>query len=284
MTRFLSRYRRMSVPDLFATYAHALRVQFGGRDQMRGRGAAQTGLIVSLTTTPDRVHHIKPTLRSLLDQTRPAEKIILNYPEATRSGKAYPPVETLGLDPEVTVLRCKDEGPLTKVLPTLRSHPEAAIVVVDDDVIYPRDFLETLGSAWNDNPKCVHAYRGVRLEPDVPFSEQFHQLSTGIKDASLVDIVFGTWGYVLSAELLPPAIFDASDVPEEMKWVDDIVISGLLARAGVPRQVIPAKRFPVEGFVPRKLALNQTHNRDGRNERMAINWFQNDWGTENGSS
>lgn len=276
--RAVSRFRRVTPAAALGGYVRALRLQMHPTVKEGPGAKAAARVIVSLTTTPARARYLRATLASLLDQTCPADRIVLNYPCIASNGALYPPPDTLDLDRRVDVRRCSDEGPLTKLLPTLRAFPNASIVVVDDDIIYPRDFLATLVGHAARAESTVLAYRGVRLAPGQTFAEQAHVFATAVDRPVDVDIVFGTWGYLLPGGLVEARAFSRDGVPAELGWVDDIFISGVLARAGIARQVIPASRFPVEAFVPRRFALNQTHNKDGRNEQLAIAFFNEHWG------
>src|SRR5687768_8477868 len=106
---------------------------FGERDHIN----IHIRTVFSLTTTPDRINRIRPTLESLRDQTRPANAIYLNVPYYSRkTGKPYQLPEWLDDFPEVTVVRCEDYGPATKLIPALEleKDPETIIIVVDDDI------------------------------------------------------------------------------------------------------------------------------------------------------
>src|SRR5690606_16613106 len=97
-------------------------------------------LVVSLTTIPERMPFLRPVLDSLLEQDRAPDRIVLALPERSlRSGRPYP--EPRGLPSGVDILGCADTGPSTKLLPVLGAESGALIVAVDDDVIYPVDFL-----------------------------------------------------------------------------------------------------------------------------------------------
>lgn len=282
LLRAVSRFRRVTPGAALGGYLRALRLQLRPVSSGPSGAKGQSGMIVSLTTTPTRARYLRATIASLLDQTCPADRIVLNYPEKASGGTLYPPPGTLGLDERVEIRRCTDEGPLTKLLPTLRAFPEADIVVVDDDVIYPREFLATLKANIAQSASTVLAYRGVRLVPERSFAQQTHLFATAVDKPTPVDIVFGTWGYLLPAGVIEASAFSREGMPAELGWVDDIFISGILARAGIDRKVVPASRFPVESFVPRRFALNQTHNKDGRNEQLAIAYFGAHWGIDLG--
>ncbi|MCX6920135.1 MAG: hypothetical protein NTX20_02255, partial [Verrucomicrobia bacterium] len=95
-------------------------------------------IIATLTTAPDRIHLLEPVLRSLTSgQSRPPDEIHLNIPHRfARTGAEYVIPDFIGKYP-VQVFRCEDEGPGTKIIPTIRRTPAARDVwffVVDDDV------------------------------------------------------------------------------------------------------------------------------------------------------
>src|SRR5438874_8824093 len=47
-------------------------------------------VIVSLSTVPDRINNLRPTIRSLLKQTRPPDEIVLAIPEfSVREQRPY---------------------------------------------------------------------------------------------------------------------------------------------------------------------------------------------------
>src|SRR2546423_1101232 len=79
-------------------------------------------VIASLSTLPDRINHLRPTLQSLLTQTRPPDEIVVAIPEfCIREQKAYAIPDYLLRLPRVRILRCeKDWGPATKFIPTIQ--------------------------------------------------------------------------------------------------------------------------------------------------------------------
>lgn len=233
-------------------------------------------LIVSMTTIPERSEFIRPALRSLIDQSCPADRILLAWPRrARRTGRSYPlpPPLPAGVD----VIRCDDEGPATKLLAALQAEPCAVIVVVDDDVIYPRDFLATLLAAHRADPRSALGLRGWRLGPGFDPRYAYHVFGTAVERPTDVDVLLGTWGY-----LVPPHAFDESvrqfeGWPPEVRWVDDIWISGHLARKKIPRRVVPARGLPIETAASAIAALTDSLNRSGRNDRIAIEAFAAFW-------
>ena len=82
----------------------------------------QRRVIASLTTVPGRINNLRPTIRSLLKQTRPPDEIVLAIPEfSIREQRPYVVPEYLLRLPRLRVLHChKDWGPATKFIPIVR--------------------------------------------------------------------------------------------------------------------------------------------------------------------
>jgi hypothetical protein len=77
-------------------------------------------VIASLFTVPDRINNLRPTIRSLLKQTRPPDEIVLAIPEfSIREQRPYVVPEYVLRLPRLRILRCgKDLGPATKIYPS----------------------------------------------------------------------------------------------------------------------------------------------------------------------
>jgi len=114
--------------------------------------------IISFTTSPTRIHKIKPMLDSLLNQTSKPELIILNIPKAfKRTGEEYD-VPDFVKDNITVNIADQDYGPGTKIIPTVKylkdnefNPTETRIIYLDDDVIYPLAMVETMKTMTNDN-------------------------------------------------------------------------------------------------------------------------------------
>lgn len=226
-------------------------------------------VVVSLTTIPERVGVLMPTLLSLVEQTVQPDRILLALPQRSlRSGGAY----TLPrhLPDGIEIIRCTDTGPSTKLLPALLAEPDALIIAVDDDVIYARDFVETILNWHLRRPEAVLGWIGLNIEQGVN-PKLFRQIwGTGQKSPVAVDILLGHGGLAI-----PPGAFDAGvhcydGWPEELRWVDDVWFAGHLARRGVARLVVPAPGYSVVRPSSGHFGLTFGMNRDGRNDQVGI--------------
>jgi hypothetical protein len=121
-------------------------------------------LIVSLTSYPPRFGQLHLTLKCLVNQSVQPDEIILWI--AQQDMHMLPEVvlnfERQGL---VTINGCNDYKVYKKIIPTLKSFPEAFIVTADDDLHYPRWWLDALITDWDGNIDNLVAHRvhGITL-------------------------------------------------------------------------------------------------------------------------
>ena len=198
---------------------------------------------VSLTTVPPRVRACLTTLSSLVNQSRKPDAIFFNVPHtcARLGGERYvlPPEVTAFCERNgVTINRCEDEGPITKLLPTLRRElPQGALLMTaDDDIAYPVRHLQGLLEAHAKHG-CAVGYSGFYL---LEYNLVQHTSPPGV-----VDVLEGYAG-----ALYPRAAFDlagfeaylaasgAAQAPARL--ADDLLISNYLAGRGVRRMYVAA--------------------------------------------
>ena len=99
---------------------------------------------VSLTSIPPRFETLEKTIRSINSQIKKPKKIFLNIP---LKYKRYPDskydISRLEIIFEnLKIIRCKDYGPGTKLLGSLKYLMDYDyVVLIDDDHIYNKDML-----------------------------------------------------------------------------------------------------------------------------------------------
>lgn len=123
-------------------------------------------VIVSLTSIPSRLEKLHITLRSILDQSRPPQKIVLWLNENHQSliPKSLKELESEVFEIRFTSLTCSHK----KLIHTLELYPEDHIVTSDDDFIYDKKWLESLYEAHLKNPRSVvaHQVRQITYDSD----------------------------------------------------------------------------------------------------------------------
>jgi hypothetical protein len=119
-------------------------------------------VLISVTSHRARYSSLELALRSLLDQSRPADATILWV--ANEDRLHLPPgvgmLTRTGL--EIRTLD-RDRGAASKLLPALAAYHDHLIVTADDDVIYSRDWLWSLLRAHAARPAAIVCRRAHYL-------------------------------------------------------------------------------------------------------------------------
>lgn len=206
----------------------------------------QGNCIISLTTVPSRLKWIKPTLISLL-KLRPT-RIELNLPRnPMKSDVAWEIPAWLSTLSAVDLYWLdQDYGPASKWIPTLARYQgtDQAIVVVDDDMIYPDDLLHKLMALYQQHGgRAAFCCSGHRLYDHLNFFDFPRNAWPAEGGLERVAIMEGCGGYVISPQMIPLAAAEAiSQLPRQQARQDDIWLSGLLSQYGVAKYFIPSKR------------------------------------------
>lgn len=273
-------------------------------------------LIVSLSSIPPRFDLLEPTLTCLLRQEARIDHIQLYIPRAYRR---FPDWD--GTLPEVPrgveIVRCdEDLGPATKVLYAARNYrgQDVDILLCDDDRRYKPHWARTYVEARADHPDCCLAIAGFeadrygqsrmenRKQPrarrrsrgfDLKFQAKmvWEFLFPPVERRYLREPVrrlFRQSGYVdcfegFAGAMVRPEFFDdaAFDIPPVVWTVDDVWLSGHLARMGVPIWII-ADQFDTQhtpAGISEALYMSQIEgaDRDAANQRC-IAYFQEKYG------
>jgi len=170
------------------------------------------------------------------------------------------------------------------------------VIVVDDDTIYPPRMVETFLDWHKVLPDAALALRGWVVHSDIvyiKFADSYMVFGNELDAPHPVSIITANCAYMVQT-----AFFDKShlwdyhdDVPDGARWMDDVWISGQLARRSVPRMVVPFNddQYTWNSWLP-TLTLDQitlrrapkyqryrgTNPREAANNQ-ALSYFMNDW-------
>ena len=223
-------------------------------------------------------------------------RIVLNLPRwSRRECRAYEVPEALADLHAVEITECDDWGPATKLIPTvLRSAPSQPIIVVDDDRIYPPDFIADLENASRLHPGSALCFSGWRVPDDLTdrpttlWSDLMMKPPVPIKATRVnalheVDILQGQGGYYIYPEFFDAAeLMDYSQAPEAAFFVDDVWIS---AHCKARKFVVPAQRcgYPIKlhaaHYKSTSVALvnRGSGTPETRNNTILIRHMRNKW-------
>ena len=101
--------------------------------------------IVSMTSHPGRINHVRKALDSILNQeTTVPYKVVLVLAEPQFPGKVIPyQITELEWDKQIEIIwHPTDIRSHKKLNPTLQKYPDATIIITDDDVIRPSWWLQ----------------------------------------------------------------------------------------------------------------------------------------------
>lgn len=242
-------------------------------------------VIASLTTVPDRINNLRPTIRSLLKQTRPPDEIVLIIPEfSIREERRYVVPEYLLRLPRVRILHCaKDWGPATKFIPVVQEELAAGrgttlIMVVDDDRIYPRDALETYLHYNEQLPEAALCFRGAAMPRSLDWRDARMIRARELRQPQAAAVITGCGSYLIQPRFFDESLWDYSKAPDGAFYMDDIWISGWLSRRGVKRYVVPASAMMRSVWRQRRtLSLHDVPNGRQHHNNETIGFFKDSW-------
>ena len=126
------------------------------------RVSAVPRVVVSLTSMPENVEHLKETIDTLINQTYPIDAIYINLPKKNkRTNEVYPDFPLWLDNKKYNIVKKhvlpRDYGPLSKLMGALlvEKDPSTIIITVDDDKLYAPNLVEKL--VWNslNNPDAA---------------------------------------------------------------------------------------------------------------------------------
>jgi hypothetical protein len=249
-----------------------------------GRRSNDQRVIASLSTVPDRIGNLEPTIRSLLKQTRPPDEIVLAIPEfSIREQRPYVVPKYISRLPRVRVLHCaEDWGPATKFIGAIRDElaagrENALIMVVDDDRLYPRDALETYLYYSKQLPNAALCFRGAAMPSTLDWDDAKMIYAKDVREPRPVAVITGCGSYLVQPRFFDQSLWDYSKAPSVAFYIDDIWISAWLSRRGVKRYVIPASaRMGSVSRQRRTVSLNKIPGRQKLNNET-IAFFRDAW-------
>jgi len=242
-------------------------------------------VIVSLSTVPDRINNLRPTIRSLLKQTRPPDEIVLAIPEfSIREQRPYAVPKDVSRWPRMRVLECRrDWGPATKFIPVVREELAAGrgntlIMVVDDDRVYPRDALETYLYYNEQLPAAALCFRGAAIPQGLDWRHARMIRARELRQPQPVAVITGCGSYLIQPRFFDESLWDYSQAPQGAFYMDDIWISGCLARRNVKRYVVPASAMMRSVFRQRRtLSLHDVPDGRQYHNNETIAFFGDAW-------
>src|SRR6266704_3800221 len=199
---------------------HRRQVRFIRETLAANRTLDNRRVIASLSTVPGRINNLRPTIRSLLKQTRPPDEIVLAIPEfSVREQRPYVVPKYIFQLPRVRVLRCREDyGPATKFIAAIQDELAAGrentlIMVVDDDRLYPRDALETYLHFSEQLPNAALCFRGAAMPSTLDWDDAKMIYGKDLREPRPVAVITGCGSYLVRARFFDRSLWDYSGAP-----------------------------------------------------------------------
>lgn len=185
-------------------------------------------IIVSLTTYNKRTKTVYKTIESIFNQTTKPDKIILWLDKDEFNINNIPKTLKKQIKQGLEIDFYHNIKSYKKIVPTLKKYPNNIIITTDDDILYPKDFIEKLYNAYLlDNTKiyCNYSFK---------FLNKYYRPTTNIKELQYLFTYIGTGaGALFPPKILPNEIFDEELFTKIAPIHDDIFISTLCMKYGI---------------------------------------------------
>lgn len=232
---------------------------------------------ISLTVLPSRLNKLKATIDSIINQSILPEKILVWLPlNCRRDNKEIVKIPKFLECSLIETEYVQDIGSATKLLPALKKFwgdNDVQLITIDDDVIYPKNFIKGLLEATTKFPNTCLGYRGRNfITKNKKYNETRLFTSNKINESKEVDIITGTWGALYKPTFFTDEVFTL-DVNTPAFFTDDIWFMGHLAKNKVKRVILPLN----EKISPREVSDIKSLwsiNKGGHNNNYTINLFK----------
>lgn len=129
---------------------------------------SNTKLIVSMTSWKMRIENVATVVESILENTVLPDKIVLNLSEEEFTKKSDDLPENLLLlvssgKVEINWV-IENTKAFKKIIPTMQKYPHDLVLAIDDDFLYPKDFIETFLTEHRKYPNQPLSGNQVRIK------------------------------------------------------------------------------------------------------------------------
>ncbi|MFB9652461.1 glycosyltransferase family A protein [Pseudarthrobacter oxydans] len=226
-------------------------------------------VVVSLTTFPARIGHVSATLESIYRQnTAPAHVVLVLSKEEFVNQELPQEIEAFRDRGLRVLFEPGNARSYKKLIPALNLFPDKVIVTADDDVIYPRLWLEELVRAHEERPHHVLGHRGTLIVSRGGRVEPYLTWPRALRDSPSSKVFLtGMGGILYPPGSLPDQVSDMNLAMTLCPTADDIWFKAMALLAGTPT----AKISDASGDFPslpsgRISALNQLNVGELRND------------------
>lgn len=239
-------------------------------------------VIISLTTYSKRIYDVYLTIESLFRQTFKPNKIILWLAENEFNNFNIPNLLKILQNKGLEIAFYKDIKSYKKLIPTLKKYPNDIIITVDDDIIYPIDFIEKMYKEYLEDKSCIYYYIGHKIKiinnKIMPYSNwEFNYQG---EEKSYLTLPTGVGGILYPPNIFPAEIFDEELFIKLAPKADDIWFKAMSLKNGVKCKKVKLNEEFYKKFIQIKsgqdIALyleNLVQNENDKQLRNIFNYY-----------
>lgn len=194
-------------------------------------------VVVSLTSYPARLPQLHLVIRSLLHQSLSPREIVLYLGKDTKDEDIPSSLRELEKHNFTIKTGYEDLKPHKKYFFAMQEYPDDAVITVDDDVIYDKDFVHDLYTCYKKYSKCVASRRVHHMIHDaqgkIKSYNDWQWECTQILEPSHHLFSTGCGGALYPPKVLPPDTFDAEAIKAHCLNTDDIWLKFMELKADV---------------------------------------------------
>lgn len=195
-------------------------------------------LIVSFTTIPSRIIYLPDMIKSILNQTVLPNRFILYVCkdefaniniENILAEQIHQGLEIVYVDENLRSHK--------KYFYAMKSNPDAIVIVIDDDTIYPPTTIEKLISSYKDYPEAISAMRCHKIKFNqngslLPYNDwEFERM--GGTEPSHLNFFTGCGGVLFPPTARTEEFFDAENIKSLSFLADDVWLNFLAVKNGI---------------------------------------------------
>jgi len=234
----------------------------------------ETELIVSFTTYNKRIHDVHLVVESIAQQTLKPNRLILWLDEDEFTLETIPLILQRQIERGLEIRFCLNYRSYKKLIPSIQTFPNANIVTIDDDFLYPHDMIEILLKEHSVFPKCILGHRAHKVMIHNNKVSPYIEWENEIQYSEANDFIFLTTG---AGVFLPPHVFDAEVLNatvflEICPFADDVWLNAMSLLSGIKRRKVNDDRVFRERFLPipgsKHMALSEYNVDNGGNDKQ----------------
>lgn len=198
-------------------------------------------IIISLTTYSKRIEEVYLVIESIFNQTLKADKILLWLDEVEFNEETIPNILKNQRKRGLEIRYCENIKSYKKLIPTLKEYQNEIIITIDDDVIYPINFIEKMYKIHKKFPEVVLCNIGREIpigDNKVELEYKNWKYSENIMKSKKNIVPIGAGGVLYPPRCFYKDIIDKEKFQKLAPLADDIWFKAMTLKNDVKSMVI----------------------------------------------